>query len=80
MVYSDTNPSTNVVYSDTNLSTNVRCSRLTFHILRLQTFEIDPLPPLLSVFEMFISPELEYPMVCLGVRKGFVSFTFICLI
>ena len=56
------------------------CSRLTFHILHLQTFEIDPLPPLLSVFEMFISPELEYPMVCLGVHKGFVSFTFICLI
>ena len=23
-----------------------------------------------DVFEMFISPELEYPLVCLGVRKG----------
>lgn len=36
----------------------------------LKTFEMDPLPPLVGVFEMFISPELEYPLVCLGVRKG----------
>ncbi|XP_076441749.1 mitogen-activated protein kinase kinase kinase kinase 5-like isoform X2 [Babylonia areolata] len=38
--------------------------------MMLKTFEMEPLPPLLSVFEMFISPELEYPMVCLGVQKG----------
>ncbi|KAK7105083.1 mitogen-activated protein kinase kinase kinase kinase 5-like isoform X3 [Littorina saxatilis] len=36
----------------------------------LKTFEMDPLPPTATVFEMFISPELEYPMVCLGVYKG----------
>ncbi|ESO93497.1 hypothetical protein LOTGIDRAFT_178509 [Lottia gigantea] len=36
----------------------------------LKTFDIDCIPLQLDVFEMFISPELEYPMVCLGVRKG----------
>ncbi|KAK6195416.1 hypothetical protein SNE40_000852 [Patella caerulea] len=36
----------------------------------LKTFEIECMPPQLNVFEMFISPELEYPMVCVGVRKG----------
>ncbi|XP_074662772.1 mitogen-activated protein kinase kinase kinase kinase 5-like isoform X4 [Tubulanus polymorphus] len=29
-----------------------------------------PLPTPLKVFEMLITPELEYPMVCVGVRKG----------
>ncbi|XP_046332321.1 mitogen-activated protein kinase kinase kinase kinase 5-like isoform X4 [Haliotis rufescens] len=36
----------------------------------LKTFDIEQMPPRLDVFEMFISPELEYPMVCFGVRKG----------
>lgn len=36
----------------------------------LKTFECDSMPTHLDVFEMFISPELEYPMVCVGVRKG----------
>lgn len=36
----------------------------------LKTFEMDPLPPAIKVFEMFVSPDLEYPMLCLGVRKG----------
>ncbi|XP_059159116.1 mitogen-activated protein kinase kinase kinase kinase 5-like isoform X1 [Physella acuta] len=36
----------------------------------LKTFETEQMPPQLQVFEMFISPELEYPMVCYGVRKG----------
>ncbi|XP_064622128.1 mitogen-activated protein kinase kinase kinase kinase 5-like isoform X3 [Lineus longissimus] len=29
-----------------------------------------PLPSPLKVFEMLITPELEYPMLCVGVRKG----------
>lgn len=36
----------------------------------LKTFETEQMPTNLQVFEMFISPELEYPMVCYGVRKG----------
>ncbi|GFR66677.1 mitogen-activated protein kinase kinase kinase kinase [Elysia marginata] len=36
----------------------------------LKTFETEQMPTDLQVFEMFISPELEYPMVCYGVRKG----------
>ncbi|XP_035825113.1 mitogen-activated protein kinase kinase kinase kinase 5 isoform X2 [Aplysia californica] len=36
----------------------------------LKTFETEQMPAQLHVFEMFISPELEYPMVCYGVRKG----------
>ncbi|XP_055878819.1 mitogen-activated protein kinase kinase kinase kinase 5-like isoform X1 [Biomphalaria glabrata] len=36
----------------------------------LKTFETEQMPSQLQVFEMFISPELEYPMVCFGVRKG----------
>ena len=35
-----------------------------------QIYECDQLPLEPDVFEMFISPELEYPLVCLGVRKG----------
>ncbi|KAL8619572.1 hypothetical protein ACOMHN_019628 [Nucella lapillus] len=37
--------------------------------MMLKVFEMS-IPPSLSVFEMFISPELEFPMVCLGVNKG----------
>jgi hypothetical protein len=29
------------------------------------------LPSHLSVFEMIITPDLEYPMLCVGVRKGY---------
>ncbi|XP_041352999.1 mitogen-activated protein kinase kinase kinase kinase 5-like isoform X2 [Gigantopelta aegis] len=36
----------------------------------LKTFEMEQMPAELPVFEMFISPELEYPMVCLGISKG----------
>ncbi|KAK3092686.1 hypothetical protein FSP39_005890 [Pinctada imbricata] len=36
----------------------------------LKTFECDEMPVSPSVFEMFISPDLEYPMVCIGVRRG----------
>ncbi|XP_061172597.1 mitogen-activated protein kinase kinase kinase kinase 3-like isoform X4 [Saccostrea echinata] len=36
----------------------------------LKTFDLDSMPPQPSVFEMFISPELEYPMVCMGVRQS----------
>ncbi|XP_078313219.1 mitogen-activated protein kinase kinase kinase kinase 5-like isoform X5 [Crassostrea virginica] len=36
----------------------------------LKTFDWDTLPSQPSVFEMFISPELEYPMVCMGVRQS----------
>ncbi|GFO04072.1 mitogen-activated protein kinase kinase kinase kinase [Plakobranchus ocellatus] len=36
----------------------------------LKTFETEQMPTDLQIFEMFISPELEYPMVCYGVRKG----------
>lgn len=28
-------------------------------------------PSKLSIFEMIISPEMEYPMICVGVRKGY---------
>ena len=35
-----------------------------------QIFEGEQLPLEPDLFEMFISPELEYPLVCLGVRKG----------
>lgn len=38
--------------------------------MQLKIFECDQLPLEPDVFEMFISPELEYPLVCLGVRKG----------
>ncbi|KAL8620008.1 hypothetical protein ACOMHN_015290 [Nucella lapillus] len=38
--------------------------------MMLKLFEMEPLPPSQNIFEMFISPELEYPMVCLGVQKG----------
>ncbi|KAL3872660.1 hypothetical protein ACJMK2_035874 [Sinanodonta woodiana] len=38
--------------------------------MQLKTFECDSLPLDQKVFEMFISPELEYPLICLGVRKG----------
>ncbi|XP_064603427.1 mitogen-activated protein kinase kinase kinase kinase 5-like isoform X2 [Liolophura sinensis] len=36
----------------------------------LKTFDYENMPSPLNVFEMFITPELEYPMLCLGVRKG----------
>lgn len=36
--------------------------------LLLQHFECD-LPSPLNVFEMVITPELEYPLVCVGVKK-----------
>ncbi|KAJ8308755.1 hypothetical protein KUTeg_013629 [Tegillarca granosa] len=36
----------------------------------LKTFECDHMPQSLSVFQMYISPELEYPIICYGVRKG----------
>lgn len=36
----------------------------------LKTFDFEDMPQDLSVFEMFISPELEYPMICTGIRKG----------
>ncbi|XP_052273224.1 mitogen-activated protein kinase kinase kinase kinase 5-like isoform X3 [Dreissena polymorpha] len=36
-------------------------------------FELDGVPASPPVFEMFISPELEYPLVCFGVRRGNVS-------
>lgn len=36
----------------------------------LKTFDFDDMPQSLSVFEMFISPETEYPMICTGIRKG----------
>ena len=36
----------------------------------LKTFDFDDMPQNLTVFEMFISPELEYPMICTGIRKG----------
>ncbi|CAG5132091.1 unnamed protein product, partial [Candidula unifasciata] len=36
----------------------------------LKTFETDQMPPQLQVFEMFVTPELEYPMLCYGVFKG----------
>ncbi|BFZ12358.1 hypothetical protein BsWGS_15397 [Bradybaena similaris] len=36
----------------------------------LKTFETDQMPPQLQVFEMFVTPELEYPMLCYGVLKG----------
>lgn len=45
------------------------CEPLNKYML-LKTFECDSMPTHLDVFEMFISPELEYPMVCVGVRKG----------
>ena len=35
-----------------------------------QTFDCDEMPPAPAVFEMFISPDLEYPMVCIGVCEG----------
>ena len=28
----------------------------------------------LKVFEMIITPELEYPLLCVGVRQGSVTF------
>ncbi|XP_076463603.1 mitogen-activated protein kinase kinase kinase kinase 5-like isoform X2 [Babylonia areolata] len=37
--------------------------------MMLKLFEMN-IPSSLPVFEMFISPDLEYPMVCLGVNKG----------
>ncbi|KAL4238546.1 Mitogen-activated protein kinase kinase kinase kinase 1 [Mactra antiquata] len=37
--------------------------------MQLKIFECDTLPTSPPVFEMFISPELEYPLICLGVRK-----------
>ncbi|KAL5009247.1 hypothetical protein ScPMuIL_014828 [Solemya velum] len=40
----------------------------------LKTFECDQMPMVPKVFEMFISPDLEYPMVCLGVRRCVDSF------
>lgn len=40
----------------------------------LQTFDWDSIPLQPSVFEMFISPELEYPMVCMGVRQRYVQY------
>ncbi|XP_048731892.1 mitogen-activated protein kinase kinase kinase kinase 5-like isoform X8 [Ostrea edulis] len=36
----------------------------------LKTFDWDNMPAQPSVFEMFISPELEYPFVCMGVRQS----------
>ncbi|CAG2236949.1 Traf2 and NCK-interacting protein kinase,Germinal center kinase 1,Mitogen-activated protein kinase kinase kinase kinase 4,Serine/threonine-protein kinase pakG,Serine/threonine-protein kinase mig-15,Serine/threonine-protein kinase 26,Mitogen-activated protein kinase kinase kinase kinase 3,Serine/threonine-protein kinase 4,Serine/threonine-protein kinase 3,Serine/threonine-protein kinase pakB,Serine/threonine-protein kinase MST20 [Pyricularia oryzae 70-15],Serine/threonine-protein kinase 24,Serine/threonine- len=36
----------------------------------LKTFDFDEMPLDLTVFEMFISPELEYPMICTGIRRG----------
>ncbi|XP_021367349.1 mitogen-activated protein kinase kinase kinase kinase 3-like isoform X8 [Mizuhopecten yessoensis] len=36
----------------------------------LKSFECDEMSIQPTVFEMFISPELEYPMVCLGIRVG----------
>ncbi|XP_069116634.1 mitogen-activated protein kinase kinase kinase kinase 3-like isoform X4 [Argopecten irradians] len=36
----------------------------------LKTFECEEMSIQPTVFEMFISPELEYPMVCLGIRVG----------
>ncbi|XP_052766523.1 mitogen-activated protein kinase kinase kinase kinase 3-like isoform X2 [Mya arenaria] len=38
--------------------------------MQLKIFEFEFLPASPAVFEMFISPELEYPLICLGVRKG----------
>lgn len=38
--------------------------------LLLKNFECN-LPTSLKVFEMIITPDLEYPMVCVGVRKGY---------
>ncbi len=35
----------------------------------LQNFDVT-LSPRLSVFEMFITPELEYPQICVGVLDG----------
>ena len=39
-------------------------------IFVFQIFEGEQLPLEPDLFEMFISPELEYPLVCLGVRIG----------
>ncbi|XP_045171077.2 mitogen-activated protein kinase kinase kinase kinase 3-like isoform X2 [Mercenaria mercenaria] len=38
--------------------------------MQLKIYECDTLPTSPPVFEMFISPELEYPLICLGVRVG----------
>ncbi len=31
------------------------------------------MPSKLNVFEMIITPDLEYPMLCIGVKKGYDS-------
>ncbi|XP_060571002.1 mitogen-activated protein kinase kinase kinase kinase 3-like [Ruditapes philippinarum] len=36
--------------------------------MQLKIYECDTLPTSPPIFEMFISPELEYPLICLGVR------------
>lgn len=32
------------------------------------------IPVKLEVFEMIITPDLEYPMICTGVKKGYVFY------